>query len=300
MYRYILIILIPLITKADFNTTLLDMYHREISQILIETSKSVDNFFTDSNSSSENKTEAKLETSFAIENGRSPEYALHFRLKLHLPKLQNRFKIVFEDEDSDNILYDGSKLDKQYKLENKGYFLRLDYFNYVIKKIDFTSGVGLKFKKFNIYPYLNLKTKYIFEDYSILLKNRFRLYSSGEYRDTLTLSRVKNLTQNSYILFRNFFQYSNKNENRDMINSISITKRLPKGREATAGFLLKEHFIVYKYYFDYPQLFFGYRAPLHKKWLYYELNPSILWREENDYKRSFRFMFNIGINFKKS
>ncbi len=112
--------------------------------------------------------------------------------------------MIFEDEDSDNIFYDSLKLDNQYKLENKGYFLRLDYFNYVIKKIDFTSGIGLKFKKFNIYPYVNLKTKYIFKENNILIKNRFRLYSDGKYRDTVTLSKIEPLSDNSYLLFRNF------------------------------------------------------------------------------------------------
>jgi hypothetical protein len=285
-------------SKAEFNTTLLDIYHKKISEILIETSQSVDDFFTDTNLSNiKNKTQAQIKTSFAVENGREAEYSIRFRLKLHLPKLQNRFKLIFEDEDSDDIFYDGSKLDNQYKLENKNYFLRVDYYNYVAKKIDFTLGVGVKFKKLNIYPYLNFKTKYLFEDKNILLKNRFRLYSNREYSDTITISKVKKLNNESYILFRNFIRYKNNNKNRDMINSISLTKSLTKHREATIGFLLKEHFQIYKYYFDYPQLYFGYRSPLYKKWLYYEINPSILWREENNYKRSFRIMFNIGVNF---
>jgi len=301
MYRYILIILISLMLKADFNATLLDIYHKKISQILIDTSRSVDDFFIETNSSNiKNKTQAQIKTSFAIENGREAEYALHFRLRLHLPKLQNRFRLIFEDEDSDDIFYDGSKLDSQYKLENKNYFVRVDYYDYVVKKIDFTFGVGLKFKKLNIYPYLNFKTKYLFEDKSILLKNRFRLYSNREYSDTITVSKVKRFNDNSYLLFRNFIRYRSSSKNRDMVNSISITNSLPKHREVTAGFLLKEHFQIYKYYFDYPQLYFGYRSPIYKNWLYYEINPSILWREENNYKRSFRVMFNIGVNFNKN
>jgi hypothetical protein len=286
--------------NADFNTTLLDMYHQKISQILIETSRSVDNFFVDDgNSSKNNKTEAQIKTSFAIESGRKAEYAIHFRVRFHLPKLQNRFRLVFEDEDSDDVFYDGLKLDSQYKLENKRYSLRLDYFDYVIKRIDFTAGVGLKFKKFNLYPYLNLKTKYLFEDSNILLRNRFRFYSSGKYEDTFTLSRIKELGDNRYILFRNFFKYRSDTTIRNMVNSVSITQNLSKNREVTIGFLLREHFKIFRYYFDYPQIYFGYRDLLYKDWIYYELTPSILWREENDYKRSFRFMFNIGVNFKK-
>jgi len=60
-----------------------------------------------------------------------------------------------------------------------------------------------------------------------------------------------------------------------MVNTLPVTNRLPIVGRLPYGFLLKEHFKVYRYYFDYPQLYFGYRAPLHKRWLYYELNPSI-------------------------
>ncbi len=195
MYRYLLILLILELLKGEFNSTLLDIYHKKISKILIETSENVDNFFIDNNySHAKNRTEAQLKTSFAIEDGKKAEYALHLRLRLHLPKLQNKFKLIFEDEDSDNIFYDSLKLDNQYKLENKGYFLRLDYFNYVIKKIDFTSGIGLKFKKFNIYPYVNLKTKYIFKRNNILIKIDLDYIPMGKYRDTVTLSKIRALS----------------------------------------------------------------------------------------------------------
>jgi len=188
-----------------------------------------------------------------VESGRGAEYAIHFRVRFHLPKLQDRFRVVFEDEDSDNIFYDSLKLDNQYRLENKGYFLRLDYLNYVIERLDFTSGVGLKFKRLNIYPYINLKARYIFDDNRILLKNRFRIYSDGEYRDTVTFSKVERFGDDSYIIFRNFIRYRSSSRIRSMVNSLSVTNRLSNSREITYGFLLKEHFKVYRYYFDYPQ-----------------------------------------------
>ncbi len=68
-----------------------------------------------------------------------------------------------------------------------------------------TSGIGLKFKKFNIYPYINLKTKYIFKRTNILIKNRFRLYSDGKYRDTVTLSKIEPLSDNSYLLLEIYY-----------------------------------------------------------------------------------------------
>jgi len=68
--------------------------------------------------------------------------------KISLPKIQNRLRLIFEDEDSDDLLYDGTKLDNQYKVDGKNYFLRLDYFTYVKKRFKLTSGVGVKFRKF--------------------------------------------------------------------------------------------------------------------------------------------------------
>jgi len=301
MFRYLFIYFIFFLSilRAEFNTTILDEYYDSLCQILVDSSNSVDDYFIDANSTKRSKTEAELKTSFAIESGKKSEYAMRLRLRISLPKIQKKFRLIFEDEDSDDIFYDGTSLDNQYKVEQKNYFLRLDFFNDVIKKLSLTTGVGVKFKKLNMYPYFNLKARYMLDDKNAVVSNRFRLYNNGDFEDTLNLNKMKYFNDNIYFFYRNFFRYRSWTYNTSIVNSISATKILTDKQELTLGISLTSELEILKSYIRYRQLYVAYRDLLYKNWVYYEISPSMLWREENGYERSYRFMFNIGINFKK-
>ena len=290
-------LILSLFLFGDFNTTILDIYHDKLSNILVESSNSVDDYFIDTNSSKKSKTEAELKTSFAVENNRKSEYALRFKLRVNLPKIQKKFRLFFEDEDSDNIFFDGTKLDNRYRVQNKNYFLRLDFFDFIFKKIDFTSGFGLKFRRFNLYPYINLKVKYLFENRDLIANSRFRLYSDGKFENAVTLSKIQHLNKKIYILYRNFFKYKDRTDRTTIINSISITKIISPKKELTAGVAFASRLEILKSYLSYQQLYIAYREIFYKNWLYYEVSPSILWREENDFDSSYRFIFNLGMKF---
>jgi hypothetical protein len=286
------------LSKAEFNTTRLDKYYNNLCQILIDSSNSVDDYFIKDNSHKRSNTEADLKTSFAIEKGKKSEYSMRLKVRLNLPKIQERLRLIFEDEDSDNIFYDSTTLDNQYKVEDKNYFLRLDFFNEVIRKIDLTTGIGVKFREFHLYPYLNFKVKYILNNRkNTVINNRFRIYSDGRYEDIINLNKMEYYSDSVYIFYRNFFRYRDWTETNSIINSLSVTKILTDKKKLTLGIALKSEFTPLKSYIKHRQLYMAYREKFYKNWLYYELSPSIIWREENDFEPSYRFMLNIGISF---
>ncbi len=297
MSKFLYLLILSSLLFGDFNTTILDIYHDKLSQILVESSNSVDDYFIETHSIKKSKTQAELKTSFAVESNRESEYALRFRLRINLPKIQKKFRLFFEDEDSDNIFYDGTKLDNRYRVNNKSYFLRLDFFDYIFKKIDFTSGFGVKFRKFNLYPYVNLKVKYLFENRDFIANSRFRLYSDGKFENAVTLSKIEHLKKNIYILYRNFFKYKDRTNSTTIINSISMTKIISHKQELTTGVSFASRLDALKAYLSYQQLYIAYREIFYKNWLYYEVSPSILWREENNFDSSYRCMFNLGMKF---
>ncbi len=297
MSKVLYYLILPSLLFGDFNTTILDNYHDKLSKILIDSSNSVDNYFIDTNTTKKNKTEAELKTSFAVESNRKSEYSLRLRLRINLPKIQEKFKLFFEDEDSDNIFYDGTRLDNQYRVKNKNYFLRLDFWEFIFRKIDFTSGVGIKFRKFNLYPYINLKVKYLFENRDLIANSRFRLYSDGKFENAVTLSKIEHFNKSLYILYRNFFKYKDSTHSTTIINSISTTKIISHKKELSVGIAFASRLDRLKAYLSYQQLYIAYREIFYKDWLYYEITPSILWREENDFDSSHRIMFNLGMKF---
>ncbi len=297
MSKFLYLLILSTLLFADLNTTILDEYHDKLSNILVDSSNSVDDYFIKTQSRKRSKTEAELKTSFAIESNRKSEYALRFKLRVNLPKIQKKFRLFFEDEDSDNIFYDGTQLDNRYKVKNKNYLLRLDFWEFIFKKIDFTSGVGVKFRRFNLYPYINLKVKYLFENRNLIANSRFRLYSDGKFENAVTLSKIEHFNKKIYILYRNFFKYKDRTNSTTIINSISTTKIISHKKELSVGVAFASRLDVLKAYLSYQQLYIAYREIFYKNWLYYEVSPSILWREENDFDKSYRFMFNLGMKF---
>lgn len=286
--------------NAEFNLTKLDQYHENICHALIDGSNRLDSYLMDINST-ESTTEAEIKTSYAIENGRESEYTMRLRLRLSLPYLQNKFRIVLEDEDSNDPLYDGTNLDNEYKAENKNYFLGVQYFDYMIQRHHVSSALGVRFRKSTIQPYVNFKVEYLIEEneeYTSQVTDRLRLYSNGDIENIFTYNILEPFQDEFYVLIDNVHRYQNWEEDRTISNSIAVMKLLDDQRVASLGVGLLSRYNRDEIKIVYPQLYGVYHAPLYKDWIYYELSPSLLWREENNYAPSARFMVNIGTLFK--
>ncbi len=294
-------ILFSSLVQAEFNTTALDKYHADLCQILVESSERIDNYFIDTNISEErSQTKAELKTSFALETKQSSEYAMRLRLRLNLPKIQKKLRIIFEDEESDDLVNDGTSLNSNHKVKNENYFLRLEYFDYMVRNHNLSGGAGVRVRKSNLHPYFNIKARYVIEeseDRSSLVTNRFRVYIDGDIEDIISFNMLRHFDDTIYVLFRNNFAYRSWESEKVIINGLSATKVLGEKREVTLGVMLRSELHHYSLHISYPQLYGVYRDQLYKHWLYYELNPSLLWRDENSYDISARFMVNIGAIF---
>ena len=300
--RYFFLYLITVFTfsYAEFNATLLDEYHDEVCFWLVDTSNDIDAYFIDSNESVSSTTYAELKFSSAVETSRASEHEVRLRLRLNLPKLQKKFRLIFEDEDSDDLSYDGTVLNDNYSIKNRNYFLRIEYLNYVRKKFHLTAGPGIRFRKSTLHPYLNFKTKYYVEEgevYQSLFFDRLRFYINGDVENTFGFDRFHRYNKKTYTLFHNTIGYKSWEENKKIVNSFSLLYHLAKDRELAIGTSVINQWDNRNINLDYVQLYSLYRDKLYKNWIYYELNPSLLWREENNYDMSARFMINIGMRF---
>jgi len=286
---------------AENNESMLDSYHDDLCLWLVDTSNSIDDYFIDVNSTLRSDTQAEIKTSFAVENGQQSEYAMRLKLRLNLPKIQKKLRLILEDEDSDDLLYDNSVLNNNHQLEKKNYFLRIEYFNYMLKELNIASGVGVRLRKQSLHPYLNLKAKYYFEDraeYQSLISNRFRLYIDGDVENTIGYDTLHYIEKDVYISFRNTLGYKSIEDHQKMVNDLSIIKPYNKDKRVILGVLLFTEIRDKDITVVYPQLYGIYRNQLYKDWIYYELNPSLLVRSENNDELSMRFMVNIGTIFR--
>jgi hypothetical protein len=268
----------------------------------VDTSNSIDNYFIEENGTVVSKTYAELKTSFALESGRSSEYTIRLRLRLNLPKIQKKLRVVFEDSDSDDSFYDSTKLDNDRHLDEKEYYLRFEYFDYIINKLNFSMSGGVKLNQLDIYPYANLKVKYNVDnsdDNKRVVSNRFRYYINDDIENVISYNILYPIEEALDCSVRNRFRYRNWQDYQDIVNSVSCIKTIRDDRYLSVGASLVSELEDSDITLQYPKIYWTYRGKLYKQWIYYELTPSFLWRVENDYDESYRFMVNIGMIFKK-
>ncbi|MCK5853759.1 MAG: hypothetical protein KAG56_00970 [Sulfurovaceae bacterium] len=285
---------------SEFHSKRVDKYHDKVSHWLVDSSNSIDEYLTDSNSSESSKTFAELKTSFAVENTQDVDYGIRLKLRLDLPKIEKELRLIFEDADSDDQLYDGTALNNDYHLEEKEYYLRLDYLKLIKKKLHLRAGAGVRFRKSALHPYLNIKSKYYqhnTQESKVIVSNRFRVYVDGDYENTFATYRFLHLNEALYFTFTNTLRYRSWNEVQKIATNMTFTKSFSNERQASVGLSFINDLNNWSIHSRYYQLHTSYRDKLYGDWMYYEVSPSILRRRENNFDPTFRFMLSIGMKF---
>ena len=298
-YFYVFIFLLVSV-YGEFHSKEIDSYHHKISHWLIDSSNSIDDYFTDSNTTETSKTFAELKTSFAAENTQDIDYGIRLKLRLDLPKIEKELRLIFEDADSDDQLYDGTVLNNDYHLEEREYYLRLDYLKLIRKKLHIRGGAGIRFRKSSLHPYINIKSKYYQLDTNeskVIVSNRFRLYIDGDYENILSTYNFLHLNESLYFTFTNTLRYRNWDEVQKITHHLTFIKSLSEERQATIGLSFVNDLNNRSIHSQYYQLHTSYRDILYGDWMYYEITPSILRRRENSFDPTFRLMLNIGMKF---
>ncbi len=298
-YFYILIFLLVSV-YGEFQSKEIDRYHQQISHWLINSSNAIDDYFIDYNSTKTSNTFAELKTSFAVENTQDIDYGIRLKLRLDLPKIEKEFRLIFEDADSDDQLYDGTVLNNDYHLEDREYYLRVDYLKFIKKKLHLRGGPGIRFRKSTLHPYINIKSKYYQYDTKeskMIISDRFRVYIDGDYENILSTYRFLQLDESIYFTFTNTLRYRSWNEVQKIATHLTFTKSIAEEKESSVGLSFINDLNNLSIYSRYYQFHVSYRDRLYKDWMYYEIRPSILRRGENGFDPTFRLMLNVGMKF---
>jgi len=298
------LLLLWLVTSiyAEDNTTAWDQYHDALCIALIDTSNNIDNYFIEEHSSILSKTSAEFSTSFAMENNQKIEKDIRFRLHLNLPKIQKKLRLVFEDETNENALYDGTTLTDE-TLKNKRYYLGLEYFNFMKYKLNLVAGMGVRIRKTTLIPYWNLRSHYdAYQDNRLksAFYNRFRFYSDGEIENIFEFNTLYDIDPSLYSILRNQLRFDTQEEFETLTSDVSLIKDLEEKTQLRVGFGIINQLTNFKNpNIDYYHLYTLYHHLFYKDWLYYQLAPSVLWRESNNFDISYRFMVNFGVLFNR-
>lgn len=305
MYQRVLIFLfcfVPL-HATESEVSLFDEYHGNLCQVLLDTSNEIDNYFFEGNKTNSSKTYAEVISSVAYETKKLGfESDFRVRLRLDLPKIKQNVRLVFEDESSDNLLYDGTSLENQ-QLKEKEYYLRLEYFNYIQEQFKLRFGAGVKIRERNFVPYLNSRLQYhVLNQQTKKMEffNRFRYYSDGEVENNFEFNTLLMLKNNFYLINRNNYYYTNRNDFQILANDVTLLHHLNTKQQLSYGLGLSTHLEGFQSpLVEYYHLHSTWHHRFYKNILYYEIVPSILQRRINNFQTSYRLLLNFGVYFNK-
>ena len=297
--KQIIFILMSTLYVYGDNTLFIDSYRNTLSQVLIDTSNSIDCFFVENNDSVSSSTHAELSTSIAKETYLGREKDVRFKIRVDLPKIKKSLKLIIEDEHTDDVLYDETRLEND-AIKDKRYYARLEFLTTEFKNFKTKLSSGVRLRSRHLVPYVNHYANYkIYESEKLQsnFSNHFRFYTDGELEDYLDLSTVYKYNEDLSGVWRNTLRYDESHfqtffMDYSFIHKFDSKKQLTMGIGATD---IIKNFKDSK--IDNFNLHTSFFHIFHKNWMYYEIVPSILKRNLNEYKTSYRLFLNFGIYF---
>ena len=305
-----ILIFTPLLTFAQEDSSmsnLLDKYHQIISYWVIDGSDSIDRYLSGTKDKKRlSKTKINLSYEIGTYNTGGLVNNFDFGISLSLPRFKNKAKITLEKVNRDKSLFGNnreavlSKKDDDTSLDS--YNLALKYSQWGGKKSKIGLTGGIRFNKLIVEPYLGVIAGYSIKSNNkenINLKNILRFYLAGEIKDSLSAQYLYNYSSDLLLGWRGNIDYSNKSDEQTFISEFICHKYVNEYKFFRFGFISTASLTNFKHFRkgDFEIYSKIHNKMMDKKWLYYEVTPSLDWKRKDNYKTSVGIKFKIGASF---
>jgi hypothetical protein len=245
-----------------------------------------DGFFTNDDSDRQNpKTSARIRLAWEPERRSLNEFDSRFRIKVKLPHFKNRFDLILSDDNDDELSQlplEKPSLNKEPRSEQFAAALRFVHFNDAKEYNDTRVGIsggdvflrtryikryawqdvhGFKFEPSVFYFIGDGLGAHLLMEYNYQLNTKEQLRVDYSIRGSASFSGIR------------------------WKHGVYHLKQLEHNRATALGLLVQgerngaNDFIVDKYTLNYR-----YRFNAIKKWLFFDIEPFVEWRKDEDYK----------------
>lgn len=255
----------------------------------------LDNFFGDDLIYEESqKSHLKLNLLHITEEGHEPRYEANLQGKLSLPNTQKRLKIIFEsdaeeDTDSDNTITQA--------VESQDQSLGLRYIQYTSKWLRAHTDVGIRFRSgFDTFARFRLRGLYRVGDWQFRAAETIFWRDSTGPGETSRLDIERRLSKD--YLFRSTSKATYLDETRQfdmgqdfyLIHTISKYRGVIYRTGLTAVSEPETHTTAYI-------LSVRLRQQIHRNWLFFEINPKVIYPQEEDFHSRHSLTFKLEVVF---
>ena len=259
----------------------LDSSHDTVAKQVINFANWLDNFFGDERVYDESqKSHLKLNLRYISEKGNSPRYQANLQGKLTLPHTQKRLKLLLESDPGENPSTSNTVVEA---LESQEQSIGLRYIQYSSDWLRAHTDAGIRFHS-GLDPFVRFRLRGIFTFGHWNLRAAETLFwrKSSEPGETTQLDIERGLSKD--LLFRstssatwldktqqfdmgqNFYLFHTINPYRAVIYRAGLSA-VSEPQTHTTGYVLSVRL----------------RQQIHRDWLFFEINPKVLYPEEENF-----------------
>ena len=276
-------------------------YRKYIHESLMTTSSSIDNYYFDEKEHLKkeyNTTYGLIELSSYYNQHEGIKFDQKVRIKLELPKLKDRLKLLFESDD-ERVTKDF--IEDHTQNNNDNFNLALAYNKLLNYDIDFSTKIGIKLKS-NLNPFVKVQAKKTWKDikgidYTVSQALKESVDKNLEATSYLRLDKKLN----DYYSVHNYNEYywhSDNEGDSEFYHSVYLNQKLSKKNQLS--YILDTNIdninsdIKVKRY----SAKVGFRHFI-KSWLYTDVVPENYYKEDLDFKPKYAIRVNLGMYLNK-
>ena len=279
---------------GDYNTA--DRVQRSISENINSAARWIDSFFDDERFIAEDAT-TKLrlgESVFLEHDDSSPEYKTKLNLSIDIPKTKKRLRVFIASEDDTNktpdTLFNRVESSEETSAAGVQFFAKASE----KRNLSLTTGIKLDSIEFFIGP--RFRRTFKFDTWNLRFTQRLRWFTSKGWEATTRFDYERLLSEK--LFFRHTVDGRWREEDDGYRYEIrpSIIQQLhsKKAIEYQWNTLFKTS---PNHRLDSSVLLVRYRRNLKRKWLFYEINPQIALRNDEDFEPKAGITFQIEVVF---
>jgi len=278
---------------GDYNTA--DRIQKNISENINSAAQWIDSFFDDDRFIAEDATtKLRLGQSVFLEHDENPEHKTKLSLSIDIPKTKKRLRVFIASEDDTNKTPDTlfNRVENSEETSAAG----VQYFAKTSKKrnLSLTAGIKLDSVEFFIGP--RYRRTFKFDTWNLRFTQRLRWLSSKGWEATTRFDFERLLSEKLFFRHTVDGRWRENDEGYRYEIRPSIIQQLhsKKAIEYQWNNLFKTSS---NHRLESSVLLVRYRRNLKRKWLFYEINPQIASRNDEDFEPKAGITFLIEVVF---
>ncbi|WP_298751777.1 hypothetical protein [uncultured Arcobacter sp.] len=256
-------------------------------------SKVLDETLTDEKSSYKYENSSiHIETYYNNTQTKGNTSGVTFNVKVRLPQLKEKLKLVIENDDN--------KIGKEYEDNNESVPYKDDKSSLALEYDKYKKYYNLRTKagvKLNSFVFINSSVSKEFDltnSWNFVAQEKIELNNKNNFENSTTLSLKKHINNQLRFINTNQYYWNKKASDNNIYNSLRLTHILSSkntlnyvtsisSNDNQTNFKTKNYdaYISYKHYI--------------RKWLYYDIVPSLYGEREDNFKMRYAFKFRLGI-----